>query len=320
MSKIEWTEKTWNPLAGCTRISAGCENCYAEVMAHRLMHMGQEKYADTVKKTAGGKIQWTGKINIDEAALSIPYKTKKPTMFFVNSMSDLFHNNVPFEFIEKVYMVMVENSQHIFQVLTKRPKRMVEFFEWLATGVKKVGLDSVPTQSSNIMDYLSALPNVWWGVSVEHQEAANERIPYLLKIPAVVRFLSCEPLLGYVDLTNAFWSKNQVPIGELRDLLVNKIDWVIAGGESGHNARPMHPDWVIDLKNQCKEVNVPFFFKQWGEWAPVHDLRVNEKGIAGKTWYTFDPDTSVCKVGKKLSGSKINGIEYKEFPKGYVTK
>lgn len=323
MSKIEWTEKTWNPLAGCTRVSAGCENCYAEIMAHRLMHMGQEKYAGTVKKTAGGKIQWTGKINLDEKALAIPYLTKKPTFFFVNSMSDLFHENVPFAFIEKVYRVMAENAQHTFQVLTKRSKRMFEFFEWLAGCVKNAGIDSVPTQSSNIMDYLIALPNVWWGVSVENQESANERIPYLLQIPATVRFLSCEPLLGYIDLTSIAQKDGtgkiicyyQVlhPIIDAGDGSRKSIDWIIAGGESGHNARPMHPDWVIGLKNQCVIYDVPFFFKQWGEWAP-HMLS-KAKALKSVMHNGFGQD--MCKVGKKASGSKLQGIEYKQFPKGY---
>ncbi|QIF02837.1 phage Gp37/Gp68 family protein [Roseimicrobium sp. ORNL1] len=210
-SSIEWTEFTWNPTTGCDKISAGCKNCYAEVMTRRLKAMGLAKYQ------AGFAVR------CHEDALDMPRAWRKPSVVFVNSMSDLFHDEVPLLFIEKVFEVMNQCPQHVFQVLTKRAER-------LAQVAKK----------------LNWTPNIWMGVSVEN-EAATWRIDYLRKVPATVRFLSCEPLIG--------------PLPKLR---LAGIHWVIVGGESGAHSRPMSADWVRQIQRQCEKLDVAFFFKQWG--------------------------------------------------------
>jgi len=212
-SSIEWTEMTWNPTTGCDKISAGCKFCYAEVMSRRLQAMGIDKYKNNFDLT------------IHEDELQTPYTWKKPKIVFVNSMSDLFHKNVPITFIKKVFNVMKENPQHIFQVLTKRADvlRYYESEGWL-----------------NWSD------NIWMGVSVENIKFIK-RIELLSETSAKVKFLSCEPL-----------------IGALPNMKLTEIDWVIVGGESGRKPRPMKEEWVTDIKNQCISSNTPFFFKQWG--------------------------------------------------------
>jgi protein gp37 len=210
MSKIEWTEQTWNPVTGCTKVSAGCKHCYAERMAGRLQAMGQPNYRNGFKLTT------------HEHMLDIPLKRKKPTMYFVCSMSDLFHPDVPGEFIARVFDAMRSTPQHTYQVLTKRAARM-------ATLAPKLDWPG----------------NVWAGVSMEAQHVFD-RASCLRTVPAPVRFLSCEPLLGPLNLN------------------LSGIHWVIVGGESGPHARPMNPDWVRGVRDQCVAADVPFFFKQWG--------------------------------------------------------
>lgn len=212
-SSIEWTEMTWNPVTGCDKISAGCKFCYAEVMAKRLKAMGVEKYQNEFKLT------------IHEDELATPYTWKKSKVVFVNSMSDLFHKDVPIEFIQKVFRVMKENPQHVFQVLTKRADVMLYY--------DKEG-------------WLDWSHNIWMGVSVEN-EKAMKRIDLLRQSTARTKFLSCEPL-----------------IGPLPKLNLKNIDWVIVGGESGRKPRPMKKEWVLDIKQQCEKKDVAFFFKQWG--------------------------------------------------------
>jgi protein gp37 len=210
-SSIEWTESTWNPVTGCTKLSAGCAHCYAERMAKRLQAMGQPNYANGFELT------------LHEHAMELPLKWKKPQMIFVNSMSDLFHDKVPFEFISGVFDVMQKASWHRFQILTKRAERLAQ-----------------------LAPNLPWPENVWMGVTVENADCAG-RIASLRGVQAAVRFLSIEPLLG-----------------PIRDLNLSRIDWVIAGGESGPHARPMQPEWIRDIHRQCREQSVPFFFKQWG--------------------------------------------------------
>lgn len=212
-SSIEWTEMTWNPVTGCDKISAGCKFCYAEVMAKRLKAMGVEKYQNEFKLT------------IHEDELATPYTWKKSKVVFVNSMSDLFHKDVSIEFIQKVFRVMKENPQHVFQVLTKRADVMLYY--------DKEG-------------WLDWSHNIWMGVSVEN-EKAMKRIDLLRQSNARTKFLSCEPL-----------------IGPLPKLNLKNIDWVIVGGESGRKPRPMKKEWVLDIKQQCEKKDVAFFFKQWG--------------------------------------------------------
>ncbi len=226
-SAIEWTQATWNPVAGCTPVSPGCLNCYAARMALRLerMHAGTSaKYAGTARKARDGRPVFAGRINLDEGSLDLPKRWRLGRIIFVNSMSDLFHERVPNEFIRRVFEVMQDCPQHTFQVLTKRPERVVE-----------------------LKDDLPWPANVWIGTSVE-SAAYFERVRLLQRVStAAVRFLSCEPLLG-----------------PLRRLPLAGIDWVIVGGESGPGARPMDPAWVAEIKDQCERRHVPFFFKQWG--------------------------------------------------------
>lgn len=323
MGKIEWCDQQWNPLAGCTMVSPGCTNCYAMKMAHRFKGV-HPKYEGTTRVTDGGKVIWTGHINLDEKALMEPLTWKKPRRVFVNSMSDLFHESVPFGFIDKVFAVMALTPDITYMVLTKRPERMAEYFNHpfipALDGWKKAA-KSFPKisqwKSETVWDYMpQVLPNVWLGTTVENQEQADKRLPYFLEFGAAVRFISCEPLLGPVDLLKQYpVGKGSIPYGAL-------VDWVIAGGESGHGARPVHPDWIRSLRDQCQEAGVPFFFKQWGEWLPTNRaLSSSEIAVLPDVW---DESTGKClelqdgstyvKVGKKAAGRILDGIEWNEFP------
>lgn len=234
-SRIEWTEQTWNPTVGCTKVSPGCKNCYAETMARRLRAMGVKGYENGFR------------LSLMPERLSEPLGRAKPTVYFVNSMSDLFHEEVPFEYIERVFDVMKQAHQHTFQVLTKRAERMAAFCNGR----------EVP-------------PNVWLGVSVENKKYGLPRIDVLRNVDAPIRFLSIEPLLedvGVLDLTG--------------------IHWVIVGGESGARARPMRIDWVNSIRRQCLSVDVAFFFKQWGAWGADGQKRskkANGRTLAAEVW------------------------------------
>lgn len=224
LSDIEWTDATWNPVSGCRVLSSGCTNCYAMRMAARLQAMGHENYQGTTRKS-GNRYIWTGKVHLNEAVLNVPMTWRKPRLVFVNSMSDLFQDNIPFDFVEKVWSVMAAASMHTFQVLTKQPERMLEFLR---------------------KRHPFPLQNVWLGTSVEDQRVIN-RINDLAKCNAAIRFVSFEPLIGSV--------------GELD---MEAIHWAIVGGESGPNARPMAKKWVEEIYYSCERQNVAFFFKQWG--------------------------------------------------------
>lgn len=236
-SKIEWTEMTWNPVTGCTKISAGCKHCYAERMAKRLQAMGVARYRRAFKLT------------LHEDLIKLPLKWKQSRLVFVNSMSDLFHEEVPTDFIQRVFATMVSCPQHNFQVLTKRSRRLRE-----------------------IADRLPWPPNVWMGVSVEDSRVIH-RTHDLRAVPAAVRFLSCEPLIGPLD-----------------NLPLEGIHWVIVGGESGPDARPMRPEWVESILRQCRAAEAPFFFKQWGG------------------------------VRKDLTGRELHGRTYDEMPSGLALR
>ncbi len=255
-SAIQWTEASWNPLTGCTKVSAGCKNCYAERMAKRLQAMGQASYANGFKLT------------LHEDMLDAPLHWKKPRRIFVNSMSDLFHERVPFEFIKAVFNRMYRAHWHTYQVLTKRPEQMLKWWKWF----KAEGWD----------DFMPSIPpHIWIGVSIENQECADKRIPLLLEMPAAVRFLSCEPLLGPIVLAqqnpDGLWppsapqpEQTWLPHKSWPDdyqywqASANGIHWVICGGESGPNARPMNPDWARNIRDQCLNAGIPFFMKQMG--------------------------------------------------------
>lgn len=237
---IEWTDATWNPVAGCTILTAGCTNCYAMRMAARLEAMGVEKYEGLTRKS-GGRAKWTGKITLDRKSLDIPRTWKKPRRVFVNSMSDLFHSDVPEDFVADVWAVMADTPQHTYQILTKRPDRMASV------------LSSGP---------FAVLPNVWLGTSVEDGRVLH-RLDDLRAVPAAVRFVSYEPLIG------------SVAGGNLRD-----IHWAIVGGESGPNARPMDPRWIDEIFDQCTDADAAFFFKQWGG----RNKKATGRTYRGRTW------------------------------------
>ncbi len=223
-TSIEWTDATWNPVAGCSVLSAGCTNCYAMRMAARLEAMGIEKYSGLTRRSGERRV-WTGLIRCDENALGIPHTWSKPRRIFVNSMSDLFHEGVPFDFVERVWGVIADTPRHTFQVLTKRPDRLLEFFVGRRPPV---------------------LPNLWLGTSVE-DEHVLDRISILRGVPAAVRFISFEPLIGSVAAAD-----------------LTAIAWVIVGGESGPRARPMRSEWVDEIEALCRAAGAMFFFKQWG--------------------------------------------------------
>jgi protein gp37 len=237
-SKIEWTEQTWNPVTGCTKISPGCKHCYAETMALRLQAMGAAGYAHGFA------------LALHEERLQQPLRRKKSTVYFVNSMSDLFHEDVPDAFIEQVLAVAAQTPQHTYQILTKRAERLPSFFSQRL----------LPT-------------NVWLGVSVEDRRYGLPRIDYLRQVAACVRFLSVEPLLENLGPMN-----------------LAGIHWVIVGGESGPKARPMRPEWVLAVRNQCEEAGVAFFFKQWGGWGADGVRRAkstNGRLLAGRIWDAY---------------------------------
>lgn len=246
-TQIEWTDATWNPVVGCSIISAGCTHCYAMEMAKRLEAMGAGKYAGLTRKT-GNRVVWNGVVREDQDALSIPLKWRKARKIFVNSMSDLFHDLVSDDFISAVWKVMRETPHHNYQILTKRPDRMAALL------------------SSKIAD---VLPNVWLGTSVEDGSAV-ERIEHLRQTRAAIRFISFEPLIG--------------PVGEIN---LEGIHWAIIGGESGRSARPIREEWIDQIHSRCQETGTAFFFKQWGTWGKDNKRRskkANGREYRGRTW------------------------------------
>lgn len=290
-SHIQWTSATWNPVAGCSIKSPGCRECYAMKMAARLEAMGQTAYAGLTHKV-NGNVVWTGLVRPLPERLEEPLRWRKPRLVFVNSMSDLFHADVPDEFIDRVFAVMACCPQHTFQILTKRPDRMLA---WCAAKrPDPIGTYSFlhPRGGTNILEKPRVvfgvkdwpLPNVWLGVSAERQQEADERIPFLLQTPAAVRFVSAEPLLGPIDLRNWLrWAgcANGGKRCELTDgppcVGCQPLSWIIVGGESGGGARPMHEKWARSLVRQCREAAVLVFVKQMGSvWA-------RETCIVGKT-------------------------------------
>lgn len=280
---IEWTDATWNPVTGCAKVSQGCKHCYALRDWVRLSAMPNTVYHGR---------QFTDVMCHPERLVQ-PLRWQRPRRIFVNSMSDLFHPDVPFEFIDKVFAAMAMSRRHVYQILTKRPERMREYLTDPARA-EAVGwaeqelFESVGTLRSGSYQgpryRLLPLPNVWLGVSVEDQATADERIPLLLQTPAAVHWISAEPLLGPVDLTpkadhtyqllsewygpDGFDPTGSQPRATRMKGYFPRIDWLVVGGESGPRARPMHPAWARTLRDQCQAAGVPFLFKQWGEWVP----------------------------------------------------
>ena len=364
-SNIEWTDATWNPVTGCTRVSSGCDHCYAAAMSHRLeaISLGVPKgagdresklwhrYGGITGVNSRGERHFLGEVRCHEDLLEWPLRKTKPLRIFVNSMSDLFHPMVPFEFIDKVFAVMALCPQHTFQVLTKRPERMAEYLldsrdglgfktdERVAAAVDEIWpwkgshKNFIETKATGLRRWSPVwpLPNVWLGTSVEDQATADERIPHLLQCPAAVRFLSVEPMLGPVDVSYALSNGDTVGV---RRADVPTVDWVIVGGESGPGARPMHPDWVRSVRDQCIAAQVPFFFKQWGEWHSGADLRDGswnrlKQVRVCRRGHVVDLDAvnmgkhascpngllNMYRVGKKAAGAMLDRKEWREWPK-----
>lgn len=264
-TSIEWTDVSWNPVRGCSLVSAGCANCYAMKQAHRFAFkkadVGSDRpgvvegpYHGLTRMTSSGPV-WTGSIKLVEEVLDAPLHWKKPRRIFVNSMSDLFHDDVPDEFILQVLTIMAIANRHTFQVLTKRPQRMQELLsKWRPDDLYALW-HGFSGDSAEIQSW--PLPNVWLGVSVEDQKTADERIPKLLATPAAVRWVSAEPLLGPVDLEACL-------SGFGRALYDDGLNWVVVGGESGPGARPCDVEWIHAIKDQCRCAGVPVFVKQLG--------------------------------------------------------
>lgn len=426
-TKIEWSDATWNPIAGCTRVSEGCRHCYAERQAARGLP-SFKGLAHFVGRPDGIKeARWTGAVTVREHLIDLPLRWKKPRKIFVNSLSDLFHDAVPDEVIDRIFAVMALCPQHTFQVLTKRPERMRDYLstragDWVlrwpdaipvakwyvskAEGMSRLGAHGpVAAALYDAKPIVYPLPNVWMGVSVEDQVTADVRIPYLLRTPSAIRFVSYEPALGVIDWRQWMhdygcscgwggdtpmdycrhcdwrgWADGDygdAKCPECGELLEDynacpecdghdgdglsfgpnstpRLDLIIMGGESGPNARPMHPDWVRQTRNQCEAASVPFFFKQWGEWAPICEMTdaqsnalyhenadegrdlvrrckvdsvcLNADGTSqtmGKAHQRHDFEAgaftghrpmSMFKIGKRAAGRRLGGIEHNGMP------
>ncbi|GAA5542460.1 phage Gp37/Gp68 family protein [Brucella sp. NBRC 113783] len=309
---IEWTDATWNPITGCSVVSPGCTNCYAMKLAGtRLQH--HPSRAGLTNPSKSGPV-WNGKVRLNREWLYQPLEWKKPRMVFVCAHGDLFHDDVPDDWILDVFTIMAIAKQHTFQVLTKRADRMREFLSRPEDDLLEAIYTNWYSFDGGAREVWSwPLPNVWLGVSVEDQKRAADRIPKLLETPAAVRFLSAEPLLGPLDLTRLDTGSGWVDAlqsyicyptttqGIYRHEPVDypSINWVIAGGESGKGARPMHPDWARSLRDQCASADVPFFFKQWGNYAPL-------KSAA-------QPDT-MFRATKSIAGRSLDGVEHNAMP------
>jgi protein gp37 len=352
-SSIEWTDATWNPIRGCTRVSEGCRNCYAERMAaRRLPGLNSPTSGQPFAVLTPSGPRWTGNVELIESALDLPLRWTKPKRIFVNSMSDLFHASIPDQDRLRVFAMMgnthiatcSQARTHTLMVLTKRHEEMRDFCTRLRW---RCGLALVTVDGRNhVLNYMPYLPGVdpwtsisgggmgpvempagwmppqiWLGVSVEDQEQADKRIPVLLDTPAAVRFVSAEPLLGPVDLAR----------------YIHALDWVIVGGESGKNARPMHPNWARVLRDECVSARVAFFFKQWGGWFPytpvpggdlgrdvrngvveaVHPSGETNEEIFIRTGRNTIPGTRLMRrAGKKIGTPLLDGRRWMEFPAG----
>lgn len=345
-TSIEWTDATWNPVTGCTKVSPGCDNCYAATLAERF------------RGTTGHYFENGFDVQLRPSQLDQPLRWKKPRRVFVNSMSDLFHRDVPDQFIATIWATMALAPQHTFQVLTKQHARMRsllnrnEFItEICEQGHRIAHQHNLPDR---IFDHGPwPLPNVWLGVSTENQKWADIRIPALLDTPAAVRFISAEPLLGPIDLVGPGYIGGQRGHGGTHNGVGSAdcpiethhhhdmrckpaLDWVIVGGESGRDARPMHPAWPRSLLDQCAAAEVPFHFKQWGEWVPFVYGRNHPNGPS--SWANREPDayvryengdvategeairdggtfTGVYRVGKKAAGRELEGSVWDGYPK-----
>lgn len=403
MTSISWTGQTWNPVVGCSIVSKGCTHCYAMGMAHRLGSMAKTPHYRGLTQKVNGHPVWTGRIAAaPDHIWQEPLRRRKPTTWFVNSMGDLFHDDVPTELVDRVFAVMALCPRHTFQILTKRPDRMrrylsddhedTDLFERIADLGGRMVEDG-DSAHDMLLGIDWPLPNVWLGTSVEDQATADCRIPLLLDTPAAVRWVSAEPLLGPVDISaflpgcyecsfccgwrtggdnsdieerchNCDWegiapefcpecsaqlSQAICPLCNANAVLHHPdtitLDWVICGGESGPDARPMHPDWARTLRDQCAAAGIPFHFKQWGEWFPefetpgipfdddpeqsrfrtcVWDVETAawEETRGGwdddHDWYFADnyadPEQPMIRIGRKAAGNLLDGVAHDAIP------
>jgi len=324
---IQWTDATWNPIVGCSVVSPACTNCYAMAQAGRIQKMKPGSHYEGTTLDVNGKPIWTGVLRqAPDHILTAPMRWKRPRKIFVNSMSDLFHDAAPDEWIDKVFAIMALCPHHVFQVLTKRPKRMRDYIgtragDWMTVLPDAIGPGQLPITKHCVVAHIGEttadhralyaaklphwpLPNVWIGVTAEDQPRAEERIPDLLMTSAAVRFVSVEPMLGPIELRR--W--------------MSAVSWVICGGESGPGARPLSMYWARSMRDQCADMNIPFFFKQWGEWIPgPQAIHLN-----GKTLTNFKVIDTPCedqalgcfsfRVGKLRAGRLLDGVEHNVFP------
>lgn len=367
MTKIEWTNESWNPIIGCDKISPGCKECYAEKMAGRLSNIGSTSYYINVVKhemqsdnpnfIEKGLPKWNGKTHFVKSALTKPLHWAKPQMIFVCSMGDLFHESVDIFTVAKIFAIMFLAKQHTFQVLTKRPERakmylrdkaFLDIYWKYCNQLHNEFIKPLESELYNFSELMHEWPlsNVWFGTSTENQEQAEKRIPILLQIPAAIRFVSCEPLLGPIDLGDIAYNDigGESHINSLYCDIPNEddeqfngatLDWVIAGGESGPKAKPMHPNWIYSLLDQCTASKTPFFFKQWGEWKDGSNYpkknniivlnngeysnwdndewKKLSKKYSSDQWNKLDAKV-MSRVGKKKAGCLLDEKEYKQFP------
>lgn len=347
-SSIEWTDATWNPITGCSVVSPGCTNCYAMKLAGTRLRHHPSRSGLTINTKAGPV--WNGKVRLNEEWIDQPLKWKRPRMIFVCAHGDLFHEDVPDSWIDRVFAIMALAPQHTFQVLTKRAERMhrymLPFEQRRADSLGKLVLSLGYTDPLEALEW--PLPNVWFGVSAEDQQRADERIPHLLATPATFRFLSAEPLLGPIDF---YTTSSTMPNEEhpwRNGPILQGIDWVIVGGESGSGARPMHPEWARSMRDQCASADVPFFFKQWGNWAAVSQMSEEQIDACypplterhpdatraplvsthvlhadGSRHHTHDRDAflqgtgamTMFEIGKKRAGRLLDSIEHNGMPR-----
>lgn len=347
---IEWTDATWNVVTGCAIVSPGCTNCYAMKLAGTRLRDHPSRNGLTTDSKAGPV--WNGQVRFNTGWLTQPLRWTKPRKVFVCAHGDLFHEGVTDDQLDQIFAVMALAPQHVFQVLTKRPKRMRDYLlaftaERLSQALGAfVHAGEKATQADRFIPL--PLPNVWMGVSAEDQTRANERIPVLLETPAAIRWVSAEPLIGPLDLTaiddgfsdarnvlRSFSAQQQAAqYTETIDLCIDTpgLDWVVVGGESGAGSRPMHPDWARDLRDQCADAGVPFLFKQWGDWAPGE----NAQNTIGRTvetadWFNdawdyqtltpasaegmhIDDEPTLYRAGRRASGRLLDGQLHDGYP------
>lgn len=308
-SKIEWTDATWNVITGCSVISPGCTNCYAMKLAGTRLATHPSRAGLTMPGKSGPV--WTGEVRFNGEWLTQPLEWTKPRMIFVCAHGDLFHESVPDAWLDMVFSVMALAPQHVFQVLTKRSRRLRAYLNHPDTprrvlAVATAGDRKDSPKSMAVAAYISAWPlkNVWVGVSAEDQTRADERIPDLMETMAAVRWVSAEPLLSDIVLSGKW-----LGLGDNGGYGHGRLDWVVAGGESQHGSRPSHPNWFRGLRDQCVAAEVPFLFKQWGDWVSV-----SEVGGPGKH-HQFPDYATVRRVGKKAAGRTLDGRTWDEMPK-----